>query len=111
MRFTLPAILALLAVAQTVTAECCYYGSIGACRRALEVPALRLRASELTSREVCCCAAENSDACETHCVSVMAESYANILLTGRGHIGLNHSRKSLQRGRPGPHVCKCLRKG
>lgn len=69
MRFFFPAIIALLATAQTATAYCCFSGGVGGCRRALEEPSLRLRSDELVSRAACCCTAPTVNDCNSRCVS------------------------------------------
>ncbi|GJE94662.1 hypothetical protein PsYK624_108330 [Phanerochaete sordida] len=75
MRFSLIFVLATFCGVQTVTAICCYYGSVGGCRRAVDNPLYRRqlqdRAPQMESRAACCCAAGTVDLCETHCVSVV----------------------------------------
>ncbi|GJE94661.1 hypothetical protein PsYK624_108320 [Phanerochaete sordida] len=74
MRLTFLSILAFLCGLQMVSAVCCYYGSVGGCRRAVENPLLRRQSEDIRSespgihaREVCCCTAGTTDLCETHC--------------------------------------------
>ena len=99
MRFTL-ALVAALSGIQAASAICCYYGSVGACRRAEHNPLLRLRGEsliserELNARVVCCCAAGNSDECETQCVSIihntLIENIAKLLWRGPKREGRSH---------------------
>lgn len=77
MRFSLPAVIALLATAQTATAFCCFSGTVGGCARALEDRSLRLRSDQLGSRAACCCNAVSVDACATHCDVSVTPRFAN----------------------------------